>query len=363
MRNYLSLLICCILSANLHAQYNWSPTLHIGDAAPPLRLGEWIKGKPFQQFEKGQVYVLEFWATWCAPCRAAMPRLSALARQYRDKVTFVGVDILENRKPSTAKIKRFVDSMGDRMDYAVAIADGYLMESGWYDASGRNGIPATFVVNAEGRVAWIGHPAKLDDVLPKILNNTWDIQEASAKRKKAWYLDSLDRETYYQLIHYYKKGQMDSALLEIDAIVKNQPELKYAPSLGRQTFAALLKTDPEKAYAYAKALMVTPTYSEPDLYIISDVIKDYANELNIPPHLYQLGAEACEKQINEIAYPEIVEMHKRYSRMAEWYSRANDKSKAIDAQEKAIAALQSKKNFSATELTTMEARLQQYRNL
>jgi len=85
-----------MLSIHVHAQYHEdSISINIGDAAPPLYVQEWIKGSPIQQLEKGRIYVLEFWATWCRPCMAAMPHISALARKYHDKITFIGMDVYE----------------------------------------------------------------------------------------------------------------------------------------------------------------------------------------------------------------------------------------------------------------------------
>ena len=55
-------LISSITLITLHGQ---NPSLKFGDYAPKLQVKEWIKGTPIQSFEKGKVYVLEFWATWC----------------------------------------------------------------------------------------------------------------------------------------------------------------------------------------------------------------------------------------------------------------------------------------------------------
>lgn len=363
------LLLCWITTAAL-AQDGQPVSLHIGDPAPPLRLRAWLKGEPVRQFEKGRVYVLEFWATWCVPCKAAMPHLSALAEKYRDKATIIGVDVYEQKTTPAGKIKAFVDSMGTRMDYLVAAEDSNFMTKTWLHATGERAIPQTMVINQEGNLAWIGHPMYLDKVLSQIVENTWDVAKALSRRNTERLLDSLDVEAYYEACKYIfdmknpeAPGKPDSILWVMDQIVRKEPRLKYAHSVAYQTFASLLKTDPPKAYAYGKQLMISPNYKEQVAYgAISDVIKTYTGQLNIPPEIYQLGAEAIQAIIDRYPYPEILDLHKDYSRMADWYARANNKTKAIQAQEKAIEVLKSRKDFSATDLAALESRLQQYKN-
>ena len=68
------------------------PTLSIGDDAPALDISHWVKGNQVEAFEEGKVYVVEFWATWCGPCRMSMPHLSSLQEKYADyDVTIVSV--------------------------------------------------------------------------------------------------------------------------------------------------------------------------------------------------------------------------------------------------------------------------------
>jgi thiol-disulfide isomerase/thioredoxin len=292
MRSILQLLsLLGIITATTHAQVipiNPSPSLNIGDPAPALWVRDWIKGTPVQQFEKGNVYVVEFWATWCKPCLAAMTHLSALAGEYKDRVTLIGVDIYEKKTTSTEKVKAFVDSMGHKWDYYhVAAEDSNLMETDWLDASDerRQGIPRSFVVNAEGRLAWIGYPKQLDEVLPKIVSNTWDIKQALAKRNSDRYLAALDDSLYYELQNYaddpYKPGDLgkpDSALLVIKEIIRNEPKLEYAPHIAYQTFSSLLKTDPHKAYEYGKVVLVTPTYEDPACDVIKGAVIWYSDK-------------------------------------------------------------------------------------
>jgi thiol-disulfide isomerase/thioredoxin len=356
LSNFLLLLLITI---HLHAQ-DAPATLNIGDPAPPLRISSWLKGKPFQNFAKGQVYVVEFWATWCAPCRAQIPRLTELARKYKGKLTILGVDLLGQEIVSLQKVKAFVDSLGSRMNYEVAAEDSNFMSTAWIDATGRQGIPRSFVINREGRIAWTGHPYYLDTVLPDILKGRWDLPRARANLAYDIYLDSLDMEAYYKLIPYQKKPDM--ALFVINSLVVGEPNLKYTPSVAYVTLAALLNTDQHKAYEYGKELMTKISMDGPACDIVINVISTWADSLELTPEIYQLGAEACQRYIDLLPYPENISMHKEYSRMAGWYARANKRAKAVKAQEKAIEELKRKKDFAATELQELELKLSQYRN-
>jgi thiol-disulfide isomerase/thioredoxin len=126
----------------------------IGDPAAPLRIKEWLKGGPVDLSNREKIYVVEFWATWCGPCRVSIPHLTELQKKFADKdVVFVGVS---DEKPSV--VKPFVEKMGERMDYVVACDDERQTYSGYMEAYGRNGIPSAFIVDREGKVAWAGHP-------------------------------------------------------------------------------------------------------------------------------------------------------------------------------------------------------------
>jgi thiol-disulfide isomerase/thioredoxin len=372
--NFGLLTLLCMLTFVSHAQNDPTPSLNIGDKAPPMRLHKWIKGTPVQEFEKGMIYVIEFWATWCIPCKAAMPHLSALSVKYKDIVTVVGIDILENKikNSSIEKTKKFVDSMGLRMNYAVAIQDSNFMETDWYlpAGGGKNiGIPSSFVVNRDGRLAWVGHPKDLEKVLPKIVNNTWDIKEELNKRNLAQRLRELDDSLSNELWKYReddrikpgKKGRPDSALLAINKIIKTEPRLTYAPLIAYTTFESLLKTNQHKALEYGRIVIVTPSYDDEPAYdIIIGVIKTYSTKLTISAEIYQLGAEAYQVKIDATPYPEIMDMYKYYHKMAEWYWRAKNKMKSIEAEQKAIVELKNETVFSKTMLAEYELALKKY---
>jgi thiol-disulfide isomerase/thioredoxin len=158
--------------------------LSVGDKAPAFSVDSWVKGAPFESLESGSVHVMEFWATWCGPCIAAIPHLTELQAKYPD-VRFVGVAASErgpDEAAKFAKVKEFVDGKGDGMGYRVAyVGDREKMSRPWMEAAGQSGIPCTFIVDGEGRVAWIGHPMSMDAPLEKIVSGSWDIEAAKTE--------------------------------------------------------------------------------------------------------------------------------------------------------------------------------------
>ena len=184
------------------------------------------------------------------------------------------------------------------------------------------------------------------------------------------HLEEMDKNESYKLNAYtgdfYKKdyvGKPDSALLVINKIIRNEPKLKYAPFIAFHTFSSLLKTDLQKAYKYGKVVLVTSTYDEPSYFSIIEPIKWYSDKLNLPAEIYELGAEAYQTEIDQITYPEIVDVPKLYYNMAEWYWRAKNKLKAIEADQNAIKALKGRKGFSAIKMAALEDRLHQYKRM
>jgi thiol-disulfide isomerase/thioredoxin len=158
-------------------------TLKVGDKAPPVAVEKWVKGTPVKSFESGRTYVVEFWSTWCGPCIAVMPHVSELQAKYKDKVTFIGVNIWEDDEYSDTtfpKVEKFVEKQGDKMAYTVAY-DGKAKatDTAYMKAALRNGIPSAFIVNGEGKVAWIGHPGRIDEPLEQVVAGKFDMKAAA----------------------------------------------------------------------------------------------------------------------------------------------------------------------------------------
>jgi len=204
------------------------PTLKIGDKAPKLQVGKWVQGEPIKDFEKNKVYMVEFWATWCGPCRVSIPHLNQLQTKYKDKgLVIIGQDVWERDESA---VEPFVKKMGDKMTYRVALDDKSGSEQGamaetWMVASGRGGIPSAFLVDKQGRIAWIGHPLELKETtLTQVLDGAYDLKKAAVEQgeseKKQQQVLVLSREFANSL----KAEKWDAAEKTLQQLEKLLPE-------------------------------------------------------------------------------------------------------------------------------------------
>jgi len=128
-----------------------------GKAAPPFHVEKWLSA-PLEVDKK--VRVVEFWATWCSPCRKSIPHLNELAAQFGDSVSIIGVS---SEKPD--KVQGFMKKTP--MRYGVAIDTQMRMKG----AIGATGIPLSLVIGSDNIVRWQGHPARLtSSIIQQVLS-------------------------------------------------------------------------------------------------------------------------------------------------------------------------------------------------
>jgi len=208
--------------------------LKLGDPAPKLEVKEFIKGDPVASLEKGKIYVIEFWATWCGPCRTSIPHVTELQKKHKD-VIFIGVSVWER---DLKGIKPFVEEMGDKMAYRVAVDDGLgnagKMATNWMKAANQNGIPAAFIINKDNKIAWIGHPGELDKPLEQVVAGTYDIAAAEADAKKKAEQQGKIQELAKKVDEAHKAGKTK----EVVQLAKELDELTEGKNPGLVHFLA-----------------------------------------------------------------------------------------------------------------------------
>ena len=147
-----------LLTLGLRNARHVSSTLAAGDSGEGLRTIRFVKSpEPAPGFTvksldgtivspaalRGKVVVLNFWATWCAPCREEIPDLVALQSRYPDRLQILGLSVDED---SPESVKQFAEKM--QINYPVAMASHELQDK----FGGILGLPTSFILDTEGRV-------------------------------------------------------------------------------------------------------------------------------------------------------------------------------------------------------------------
>lgn len=174
--------------------------LKVGDDAPNIFIKEWVKGEAFDmsKAKATDVIVVEFWATWCGPCRSSIPHMSEMQDHFKNKgVTFIGVTD-EERKI----VDKFLKDGGfdEKMRYRVAIDNEDKTSEAWMKASNQRGIPTAFVVQG-GKLKWIGHPM---DELGLTVAKLTDDKEYAKKEEEA----KKKREQIQELMGKFQMAAM-----------------------------------------------------------------------------------------------------------------------------------------------------------
>lgn len=186
--------------------------IDLGDKAPDLTADTWINGSAINPAKPDgkTVYVVEFWATWCPPCKRSIPELNSLSEQYKDRnVVVIGVT-----SEAEETVRPFVEKMA--MKYIVAIDTNRLFSETYMD--GVQGIPHAFIVDTNGIVVWSGHPsAGLADSLTEVLAGTYNMETAQASQGENDELQKL-----------LMAGDFDKALDTLDKLLaKDRRNAEY----------------------------------------------------------------------------------------------------------------------------------------
>lgn len=342
------------------AAFGQAPSLSVGSPAPKLAVAKWVKGEPTTQFGDGKVRVVEFWATWCGPCKTSIPHLTELAKKYKGKASFTGISVWENKSSATdtsyyKKVEEFVKTMGPKMDYNIAI-DGPagVVSDTWMKAAGQNGIPTAFVVNQQGKVAWIGHPmAELDEVVGKVIDGTYDVaaeakRQAEEKRKQAELQSALA-----PLSKAYQAKDWQKVASEAKKVMETHPEM--ASRVGVVRFNALLKIDEPGAYAFAKS--VSSTLYKNEAGALNTMAWTIVDDASLKSPNYYVAVELAEKavKLTREADPNILDT------LGLALFKKGDKARAILIQEKAVKIANAPNAVDPATLKEMSDRLARFK--
>lgn len=174
--------------------------LQVGDTAPVMRFISADNKKISPDFFKGKYLVVDFWATWCAPCIASFPHMNQLKKTVNgNKVEFAIISY----EPA-AHIKRFFQQRKEIVSEARSLADVPDTVSKALNNEFRTfsfiqyavtSLPTTFIIDPKGLIQWIGHPKDLSEsILNRIIdgNHSAEVQKIQTKISPPRFLTKAD---------------------------------------------------------------------------------------------------------------------------------------------------------------------------
>lgn len=159
-------LLLIVLALTLH---QWNGKAEENPTAPDFLLNDINGGTVSLNQHKGKVVLLDFWATWCPPCRVSIPELVELNNKYKNKgLVILGISVDDPRKVNDRFLKAFIKKF--KINYAVLRVNDKVMRD--YFAYQQMGVPTMFIINREGKIVdmYVGfRPGVLEKAIEKVI--------------------------------------------------------------------------------------------------------------------------------------------------------------------------------------------------
>jgi thiol-disulfide isomerase/thioredoxin len=336
-------------------------SLGVGDPAPKLEVKSFVKGDAVSGFDPGKLYVVEFWATWCGPCKTSIPHLTELQKKHPE-IIFIGVSVFENNQDA---VKPFVDEMGDKMAYRVAIdsvskdaaRNEGAMAKNWMEAASQEGIPTAFIVNKEGKIAWIGHPMSMEEPLGKIATGSWDLTAAAAEFRKSMEDRKKLTKLNAKFTEAVQSGDPKKIITAVDEIVAEMPSAEANHMVAGRKLTALIKLDQQdKALEYAQKLSRSAlSKNAQGLNELAWAIVDPDAGIKPSTKLVQFAVETA-RRADEMAQSKDAGIA---DTLAKAYFDSGDVGKAVEIQERAVRL--AKGSPYEQQINELQERLEKYK--
>lgn len=169
-----------------------------GDPAPPILGSTWLRGAPVVRYEPGHLYLVDLWASWCAPCLDAMALLRRYEARYPEQLTVVAMNVWEM---SPDRLPQLLAARADSMPTRIVLdsipagkeANEGLNAAAFMGVSDWISIPRTYLIDGSGHVAWIGTPRDLERPLEQVMAGTWDLKSHASE-----YARDMETELRFQ---------------------------------------------------------------------------------------------------------------------------------------------------------------------
>lgn len=179
-----------LFSLNATAQLPVIRFVRDPDPAPDFKVKD-LDGKDLNlEMYKGKVILLNFWATWCGPCREEIPSLIQLQEKYKDRMQIIGMDVDDDDADAVREVVK-----GEGINYPVALTSVQIRIA----YGGIGALPTVFVINPEGRVVQkhvgLFNPALYETEVRALLDLPVAVQVETFQDTGEIFLKHADRAT------------------------------------------------------------------------------------------------------------------------------------------------------------------------
>ena len=187
-----------IMALTSNAQTN----ITIGAKAPVIHITDWIDNTPKDKNLSGKYVVLEFWATWCGPCIAAVPHMNELQKEFtQNDLYFISMTY-----ESVEKAQRILK----RVSFNSMVVTDQTKATQVQFGDGKKGLtqyPLTVLIDNKGIIQWIGAPKKLTKEILKNFTSGSEINAVDTKEKVKDEKEAKDFTTLFkdkELDYYFQ---------------------------------------------------------------------------------------------------------------------------------------------------------------
>lgn len=281
----------------------------VGQAAPPLQVEKWLAGSAVDQLEKGKVYVIDIWAPWCGPCIGGFPGLSKLQSRFEKQgLVVIGLTGKDDYGSTLEAAEKVIREKSGQIKYTMAWDKEGRTYKEWMAIESTSGWPWCFVVGKDGRIAYIGHPSRLEEVVPEIIEGKYDMAAAEAKylarakaiaASKQFYALASEKKYEEALKQYDEIHRLDKSVALDYAQAKLQILFVRLSRIDEAlTFATSLKDSvvdsPGVVYRIVEYLLdPSRPVAERRLPVAEELAKAYQQQFKDDPGSYALLARVC----------------------------------------------------------------------